>query len=225
MSKLYQSKKPPKSRWNSESSGSCDTDLSRTLKLATVSAVAVESDGVAVGAGSVAVVTGVGVALGVSLGVGDGVSLGASVADGDGCGVKTGRAVGFGAGFNVGFGVGAGGGGGVTSGPTAGGDVTTGVGAGGGGATVTPQGTENRTVYSFRPSAALYAPTPMRAQDPRMLALWLVEPMKAISIRFVATSSPHVLKPMFSPATLKQKPSPCMYEKTILLSGGISCEK
>jgi hypothetical protein len=88
--KLYQSKKPPKSHLNSESTGSCDTGLSRTRKLATVSAVADEPNGMAVGAGRVAIDLGVGVALGAVLGVGDGVSLGASVTDGDGCGVKTG---------------------------------------------------------------------------------------------------------------------------------------
>jgi hypothetical protein len=49
--------------------------------------------------------------------------------------------------------------------------------------------------------------------------------MNAASMRFVATSSPYVLRPMFSPATEKQYPSDCMVLKTMALSGGISWEK
>jgi hypothetical protein len=37
-----------------------------------------------------------------------------------------------------------------------------------------------------------------------MFARWLGEPMKAVSMRVVADESLKVLRPMFSPATLKQ---------------------
>ena len=131
---------------------------------------------------------GVSVGSGVSVGVALGVSVGSGVSVGVAVGCVVGLGVGFGVGFTVGFGVG----------------FTVGLGV-----DVAPHGIEKRTAYSFRPSAASYAPTPKRCQAPRMFARWPAEPMNAASMRVVA-SSPYVLRPMFSPATLKQYPSCCM---------------
>ena len=58
-----------------------------------------------------------------------------------------------------------------------------------------------------------------------MFSRWEGEFMKPRSMRAVATSSGYVLRPMFSPAILKQYPSFCMSAKTILPSGGISWAK
>src|ERR1035437_930533 len=137
----------------------------------------------------------VGFGVGFRVGFGVGTSVGTGVVTGIGAGVVTG--VGFGVGTSVGAG------------------VVTGVGVG----TVTLQGIENRTANSLLPLAASYARTPMCAHVPRTLARGAGEPMKPISILVVATSSGYVLRPMFSPAILKQKPSLCMKVKTMLLLG------
>ena len=130
----------------------------------------------------------VGFAVGFAVGIGVGctVEVGCSVGIGVGCTVEIGCSVEVGC--SVGIGVG----------------CTVGLGV-----DVAPHGIEKRTAYSFRPSAASYAPTPRCCQVPRIFARWPAEPMNAVSMRVVA-SSPYVLSPMFSPATLKQYPSACM---------------
>lgn len=130
-------------------------------------------------------------AVGVAVDVASGVVVGSGET---GSGVACERGVGVTVGFVVGFAVGFG----VVTGFEVGAEVGFVVGFGVG--TATPHGMENKTAYSFRPSADLYAPTPRRAQVPRMLARWLVEPMNAISMRAVAAPSSYVLRPMFSPA-------------------------
>lgn len=84
--------------------------------------------------------------VGVGLGVGGVVGLAVGLAVGLSVGLAVGWAVGFAVGFAVGWAVG------LAVGGAVGGAVGLGAAA---------QITENSTAYSFRPSAALYAPTPM----------------------------------------------------------------
>jgi hypothetical protein len=86
------------------------------------------------------------VGFGVGVGVGSGVGGVVGLAVGLAVGLSVGLAVGLGVGFAVGFAVG------WAVGLAVGGAVGLGAAA---------HVIENSTAYSFRPSAALYAPTPM----------------------------------------------------------------
>lgn len=88
--------------------------------------------------------------VGVGLGVGGVVGLAVGLAVGLSVGLAVGWAVGFAVGFAVGWAVG------LAVGGVVGGAVGGAVGLGAAAHVI-----ENSTAYSFRPSAALYAPTPM----------------------------------------------------------------